>query len=122
MKRGGRRVGLKKTTVPKPSTPKRSRESSPECSPNRAASTPKRKKVSTPNKVRTPRVDTPESGGCQSPHLSKKWTLERERRLCEMWEEEAHLYDATSKDYRNTNKRQRALQRFSAILKLEGKW
>lgn len=38
--------------------------------------------------------------GAQSPESSTKWTLEKEQALCELWESERHLYDATTRDYR----------------------
>lgn len=116
MKKGTRRVGLKKTTAPVLSTPPRKGESSAQRTPERPVSTQKKKKAATPKNV----VGTPSSDVVPSPCGSKKWTPEREKLLCEMWEEEAHLYDATSKDYRNSNKRHRSLQRFSAALNIEG--
>lgn len=59
--------------------------------------------------------------GLPSPRSVRKWTLDNERVLCELWEEEDHLYDTTSKDYRNSNKRQRALLRLAAVLNMEGR-
>lgn len=127
MKRGGRRVGLKKITAPKPSTPKstpkRLGTSSTESTPKRTTfNTPKSKRrITASPSVHTPGSDSGQRAGIESKTACQKWTREREQLLCTMWEEEIHLYDATSKDYRNTNKRQQALQRFSAVLGLDGK-
>lgn len=58
--------------------------------------------------------------GEMSPQTKNKWTLEMEEKLCELWEEETHLYDSTSVDYRYTHKRLISIQRFAAVLDVDG--
>ena len=50
----------------------------------------------------------------------KKWTRAKEAHLCSLWEEEVHLYDTKDKDYRNNRRKEKALNRMSAILELDG--
>lgn len=50
-----------------------------------------------------------------------KWTPEKEQKLCQLWEGEAHLYDTTARDYRNSRKRKEAYVRFAAALNVECK-
>lgn len=133
--RGTRRVGLKKNIGSKATPPKNKHVTPPrsasKCTPlcsctpsNTLGHTPTGKRL-TLAPVDSPNMSEGEGNsmglvGSDSPMTSRKWTFERERVLCEMWEEETHLYDSTSHDYRNSHKRQRAFLRMSAGLKLEG--
>lgn len=53
--------------------------------------------------------------------VGKKWTEEQEMKLCQLWREETHLYDATSPNYRRTDRRQDSIKRIATILDMEGK-
>jgi hypothetical protein len=55
-----------------------------------------------------------------TPGKVKKWTTEKENLLCQLWEDEPHLYDATNPDYRNTFKRRATIKKFARILDLHG--
>ena len=57
----------------------------------------------------------------ETPRTRKMWTPAKEQELCDLWQDEAHLYDATAKDYRNTNKRTQALKRMATILEIDRK-
>lgn len=59
--------------------------------------------------------------GNSSMEMSQKWTPEKEVELCKLWESEAHLYDTTARDYRNSRKRKEAYVRFAAALDVECK-
>lgn len=52
----------------------------------------------------------------QTPKLARKWSTEKERLLCELWEKERYLYDNRHKEYRNTELRNIAFKRFANIL------
>lgn len=49
-----------------------------------------------------------------------KWTIEKERELCKLWRREDHLYDSTSRNYRNTHMRGEAYARIGAVLGVDG--
>lgn len=50
---------------------------------------------------------------------SRKWTPKKMALLCNMWEQEPHLYDANSRDYRNKQRRLDSIERFAAILNMD---
>ena len=58
----------------------------------------------------------------EKPKKVKKWTRAKEAHLCSLWEEEVHLYDTKDKDYRNNRRKEKALNRMSAILELDGEY
>lgn len=60
--------------------------------------------------------------GNQSPKTSQHWTAAKERQLCQLWEVERHLYDASVRDYRNSRRRQNAYARFARALEMDGKY
>lgn len=51
-----------------------------------------------------------------------KWTIQKERELCKLWRREDHLYDSTSRNYRNTHMRNEAYARMGAALQVDGKF
>lgn len=58
--------------------------------------------------------------GATTPRTTKKWTPAREQQLCNLWEEETHLYDTTSRNYRNSMMRNQAYRRIATALGMEG--
>ena len=50
----------------------------------------------------------------------RRWTIEKIQQLCELWEEERHLYDTTDPNYKNTRMREKSYDRMAAILDMEG--
>ena len=59
--------------------------------------------------------------GQETPRSRKIWTPAKEQELCDLWQDEAHLYDTTARDYRNTNKRTQAYKRMATILEIDRK-
>ena len=53
---------------------------------------------------------------------ARKWTRAKEAHLCSLWEEESHLYDCKHKDYRNNARKEKAYNRISAILEIDGNY
>lgn len=58
--------------------------------------------------------------GNHTTESSTKWTHEKEKKLCELWEGDRHLYDSTARDYRNSRKRREAFERFATALDMDG--
>lgn len=50
------------------------------------------------------------------------WTPTKEERLVAMWEEEEHMYNAMSLDYRNSIMRKQTLDRFAAVFDTTGQY
>lgn len=110
MKRGGRRGVAKKNEKKRVASPVKSPQASPGPSRGGQAS-----------------QDANESDhfsqiGQQSPRTNNRWTVEKERELVCLWQDERHLYDSTAREYRNTRKRQEAYQRFGKELNMDGRF
>lgn len=59
--------------------------------------------------------------GEETPATRARWNDAMEIRLCRMWEEEEHLYNAAMDDHRRVDRRRDAIRRIAAHLELEGK-
>jgi hypothetical protein len=65
------------------------------------------------------RRSSPSPESYKSKHGSRKWTPKKISLLCNMWEQEPHLYDGNLKEYRNKQMRIDSLDCFAAILNMD---
>ena len=63
--------------------------------------------------------ERPKKTCCCKPS-TRKWTPKKEALLCSLWEDETHMYDMQHRDYRNRRLRSTTIERFAALLNMEG--